>query len=130
MSILAIKQLKEQPETAAKGTKWTQEEEAQLVNSLRDGKNINDIAKEHKRTPGGILSRRRQLAVRMIESEGKSIEEVCMSLHMRPEDIEQPRQTAANNKTTASELKPETELEILNDIREILIRIESKLFKE
>lgn len=122
--------MKEQPETAAVGNRWTPEEEAQLVDSLGNGKDIEDIAKEHKRTLGGIKSRMRHIAVRMIESDGKSIEQVCVMFNMTPEDIEDAqKRRAANNKTTPMS-KPETELEVLNDIRKILIRIESKLFKE
>lgn len=126
-----IRKMKEQPETSAVGNKWTSEEEARLVDSLRNGRNIDDISKEHKRTPGGIKSRMRKIAVNMIESEGKSIEEVCAELHMIPEDIvDAQNKRAVANKRTMSKLKPETELEILNDIRKILIRIESKLFEE
>lgn len=90
-----IKQLKEQPETAAVGNRWTPEEEAQLVDSLGNGKDIDDIANEHKRTSGGIKSRMREIAVRMIESEGKSIEEVCVALHMTSEEIEDAKQRRA-----------------------------------
>jgi hypothetical protein len=71
-----IKKLKEQPETAAAGNRWTPEEETQLIDALGNNKDVEDIAKDHKRTPGGIRSRMREIAVRMIETDGKSIEEV------------------------------------------------------
>lgn len=83
-----IKQLKKQPETAAVGNRWTPEEETRLIDSLGQGKDIDEIAKEHKRTSGGIRSRMSMIALRMIESEGKSIEEVCVALHMTSEEIE------------------------------------------
>jgi len=128
-----IKQMKSQPETAAVGSKWTPEEEVLLIDSLGNDKNIDDIAKEHKRTPGGIRSRMRIIAVRMIENDGKSIEEVCNKLRMTSEEIEdaQKRRTASKHNTEAkSKPKPETELDVLNDIRKRLIRIEAKLLQE
>lgn len=81
-----IKQLKEQPETAAVGNRWTPEEETRLIDSLGQGKNIDEIAKDHKRTTGGIKSHMKEIAVRMIENDGKSVEEVCMTLRLTLKD--------------------------------------------
>lgn len=83
-----IKRLKEQSDTSAIGNRWTPEEEQQLIDSLGNGQDIDDIAKKHKRTLGGIKSRIRKIAVRMIENDSKSIEEVCASLQITKEDIE------------------------------------------
>lgn len=131
-----IKQLKEQPETVAAGSKWPPEEEEQLIHSLANGKDIDEIAKEHKRTVGGIRSRMRNIAVSMIENDGKSIEEVCVVLHMTTQDVEdaQKRRNVACNKSSTSKSKVEprveTELDVLKDIRKLLIQIEANLIKD
>lgn len=125
-----MKEQRENPETAAAGTKWTPEEELQLTNSIMADKSIDDIAKEHKRTAGGIKSRLREIAVRMIENEGKSIEEVSVQLRLTYEEIEDAQKRRAINKTTAPKSKHETELDVLKDIRKLLIQIEAKLLKE
>lgn len=124
-----IKQLKEQPETAAVGNRWTPEEETRLIDSLGQGKDIDEIAKDHKRTTGGIKCRMKEIAVRMIENDGKSVEEVCMTLRLTLEDIEDA-QKKRNKQTTVPKPKLETELDVLKDIRSLLVRIEAKLLKE
>lgn len=123
-----IKQLKEQPETSAVGNRWTPEEETRLIDSLGQGKDIDEIAKEHKRTVGGIKSRMKEIAIRMIENDGKSVEEVCMTLHLTLEDIEDAQKK--RNKQATVPKKLETELDVLKDIRSLLVRIEAKLLEE
>jgi len=44
------------------GKAWRDEEVQQLLNSIQQKKSIEDIAKEHERTVGGIQSRLRELA--------------------------------------------------------------------
>ena len=117
-----IRKLKEQPETAAAGNIWTSEEETKLIEALKDNKNIKDIAKEHKRTSGGIKSRIKELAVRMIETDGSSIDEVCDIFKMTPYEIQ-----AAQTQKRRIATKAETELDVLKDIRKLLIRIEEKI---
>ena len=82
-----INRLKEQPETALVGQKWTHEEEMQLVDLLESGKDIDSIAKKHKRTTGGINARMKDIAVRMIEKDGKSMEDTCLTMHLTREEI-------------------------------------------
>ena len=45
------------------GTKWTVEEEKQLLEEFSNGIKISEIAKLHSRTPGGIRSRLKKLGV-------------------------------------------------------------------
>ncbi len=47
------------------GNKWTEKEENMLLQELNDNLNIATIAKNHKRTTGGINSRRREIAYKM-----------------------------------------------------------------
>ncbi len=127
-----LKELRENPETAAAGKRWTPEEELLLLESITNDKDIEAIAKEHKRTAGGITSRLRDIAIRMIETDGKSIQEVCDTLRLTHEEIQdaQKRRAAAKNKKTTPPPKPETELQLLKDIHEILVRIEAKLLND
>lgn len=121
-----FKHLREKPEMAAVGTKWTESEEVQLIESIASGIEIKDIAGEHKRTVGGIASRLREIAVRMIEIDGKTVEDVCSTLRLSKDEVLDAR----NRRMIAKKSKPETEMDILNDVRRILLRIESKLFNE
>lgn len=124
--------MKSQSELAATGTRWTLIEENKLIESLNAGKDIDEIAKEHKRTSGGIRARQREIAVRMIEIDGKSIEMVSTTLRLTLEEIEdaQKRRVAAKNQKIIPQSKAEKELDLLKDIRDILIRIESKLLRD
>ena len=49
-------------EDSNKGQKWTNEEELLLLQELNNNINIKSIAQSHKRTIGGINSRRRKIA--------------------------------------------------------------------
>ncbi len=127
-----IKRLQEMPETSNVGMKWTPQEEQQLIESLRHGKDVNDIAKEHKRTQGGIKSHIKKIAVDMIENEGKSINDVCTLLHLTQKEIEISQNMRARKRCSAPTTphsKNETTLDVLKDIRSLLLRIEDKLLK-
>ena len=121
-----IMKLSEQPETAAAGKSWTLEEENQLIDSLSTGKEISDIANEHKRTMGGIKSRIRVIAFRMVETDGLTMEEVSAKLRLTPEEIKDALQRR-RSRIAQPKTKPDTDIDILKDIRDILIRIEAKL---
>ena len=45
------------------GAPWDDDEQKQLLKSIAKGMSINDIAKEHDRTVGGIRARLRHIAV-------------------------------------------------------------------
>ena len=64
--------IRKRRDTSASGNRWTPEEEAQLVDALGKYKDICTIATDHKRTPGGVWSHMCKMAVRMMETEGKS----------------------------------------------------------
>jgi hypothetical protein len=93
------KQLRDKEETAAVGSKWTSQEEQEVLDSIQKGTDIDDIAKAQKRTPGGIRSRLMLMAVRMIETDGKSIEDVCATLRLQPEAVLQHQRRRAAEKT-------------------------------
>ena len=68
------------------GTKWTNEEEAQLLKEIANNLSYEEIALEHKRQPNGIMIRVRQLAYKMFTN-GKSIEEVRRDTKLLEKDL-------------------------------------------
>lgn len=117
-NLSVFKKLREEKETSSVGKKWTSQEETQLLNSItKNKKSFEDIAKEHKRTVNGIKCRLKKLALDMIEKDGKTVEETATLMNLTVEEIEEYQK---NKKET------ETEIDILKDIRDILIRLENK----
>ena len=91
---------------AAKGKKWSSEEETQLLDELDRGLNVNSIASLHDRTYGGITSRMREIACRMIEA-GEEMSKVVMvtkvSEHQINDAIEKKKYTAKKRDERKSE---------------------------
>ena len=50
---------------SAKGARWTPDEENQLLNEIKQGMDVAQIAHIHNRTVGGITGRMREIAYRM-----------------------------------------------------------------
>lgn len=136
----SIQKLKELPETASVGSMWTVEEEKRLIESLSNDKSIDDIAKEHKRTTGGIKSRINLMAVNMIDKNEESIDDVCVMFRLAKHELEYRQEKFAAKKEKAKAKKKETSteesktdetyLDILKDIRAILLRMEENLFNK
>ena len=126
-----MQKMKELPETASVGSMWTVTEEQKLIEALSGDKSIDDIAKEHKRTAGGIKSRINFIAVNMLEKNEKPIEDVCAMFRLAKHELEYRQAKFASKKEKAKAKKEEqtgeTQIEILKDIRAILLRMEAKL---
>ena len=58
------------------GAAWKDEELIQLLTSIKNKESIQDIAKKHSRTEGGIRSRLRVLAAEYYTNDDKSIDEI------------------------------------------------------
>lgn len=58
------------------GAPWKDEELIQLLTSVKNKESIQEIAKKHSRTEGGIISRLRVLAAEYYTNDDKSIEEI------------------------------------------------------
>jgi len=61
---------------ARMGKPWNDDESIKLLNSIQKKRSINDIAKEHERTPGGITSKLKSLAVDYYINDMKPIEKI------------------------------------------------------
>lgn len=118
-NLSVFKKIREEKETSCVGKKWTSQEETELLNSVtKNKKSFEDIAKEHKRTVNGIKCRLKKIAFDMIEKDGKTIEETANLLNLSVEEIIETRKNQKSMK--------ETEMDVLKDIRNILIRLENK----
>jgi hypothetical protein len=109
------------------GSRWTSDEESRLLELIANGADIQEIATKHKRTKGGIRSRLNVIAVRMIETEGKSMQDVSETLCMKVSKIAAAQKRFGAQETELDVLK-ETELDVLKEIRAILLRMEASLF--
>ena len=66
---------------------WKDEELIQLLTSVKNKESIQDIAKKHSRTEGGIISRLRVLAAEYYTNDDKSIEEIKVITGLDKESI-------------------------------------------
>jgi hypothetical protein len=68
------------------GQKWTEQEELSLLDKLNKGVEIEEIAKEHSRTVGGINSRRREIAYKLY-LQNVSTEDIVMQTKLDSQEI-------------------------------------------
>lgn len=68
------------------GKRWTEEEEKQMVEEIKT-LSVEEVAKIHKRMPGGISARLCLVAARLLK-EGKTMEEVVLATKQSKDNIE------------------------------------------
>lgn len=121
------------------GQKWEKDEEDFVLARIKQGAIPMVIAKEVKRTTGGIVSHLRQMACSWIDS-GTSIEEAAEKTGLPVFDIQDSlkrRELAKQMKELSpkkqASIRPfflnkteETELDILRDIRSLLQQLVDK----
>ena len=78
------------------GEKWSDEEEILLLEELNNNIDIEIIAQKHKRTTGGINSRRREIAYKMY-LKNVSIEEIIRQTKLDNNSIEKTIKNKQNN---------------------------------
>lgn len=74
-------------ETLKRGSRWTKEEDEQIINEIKDGLELSEIAKNHSRTITGITCRIYQHVYNMIEKDGKKIEEIASYISIPIKDL-------------------------------------------
>ena len=77
-----LKALREDPNTAKAGMKWTPEEDAELVTQATSGMDFIEIATHHKRTSKGVKSRIMAHAVNYLKTQDTNIEDVAKHFHV------------------------------------------------
>ena len=107
------------------GEKWGSDEITKLLSSIENKTSIEDIAKEHRRTVGGINTRRRCLAVDYWFNEKKSKDEIMRITGLTLADIDD----AIKRKESALRLKKIIE-ENKNEIPNTTESLQSKEIAE
>lgn len=84
-----LREQRKNPETSRAGLKWDNEEDCSLVDKVKDGVSIDDIAKEHQRTSGSIKTRLIVKAIQLMENDNQSLEDVSSTFNLQESDIEE-----------------------------------------
>jgi repressor of nif and glnA expression len=136
-----MKKLRENPDTSRAGLKWDEEEDNKVITKIKKGIDINEIAKELKRTVNSIKTRIVMQGIKEIEENKRTKNDVFKELKITDTDIkeykekkvqrdEQQKQYSniiLNKNITNPTIKDNYCL--LKEIAQILIRIEEKLDK-
>ena len=83
-----MKILREHPETARAGLKWEEEESQELMNRIKDGVSLEDIANTHKRTVSGVKNRIMTNALNILKEKKISLDEVSKLVNISVFDLE------------------------------------------
>ena len=82
-----IKALKEIPETANAGSRWSDDEIKDLLSEVENKINLTDIANNHKRTLNSIVGKLLNIAEQFIENDKLDIDSVSKKVNLPIEDI-------------------------------------------
>lgn len=102
--------LREQPDTARAGVKWTDEENEQLMKEVMDGMNLDDVAKRHQRTITGVKSRVMTNALTMMTDEDLTLQDVSNLVNISVEDLENHKRRQEQKATTPKVKKTVTKM--------------------
>jgi hypothetical protein len=83
----SMKILREYPETARAGLKWDEEESQELMNRIKDGMSLEDIANTHKRTVSGVKNRIMTNALNIMKEKKISLDEVSKLVNISVFDL-------------------------------------------
>ncbi len=82
-----MKKLRENPDTSRAGLKWDDSEDENVLNKLKSGMSVDDIAKALKRTANSIKTRIIMNAVKQIDEDKKDKNQVIKELKITEADI-------------------------------------------
>lgn len=82
-----MKKLRENPDTSRAGLKWDDSEDENVLNKLKSGMSVDDIAKALKRTANSIKTRIIMNAVKQIDEDKKDKNQVIKELKITETDI-------------------------------------------
>jgi uncharacterized protein (DUF433 family) len=83
----SMKKLRENPDTSRAGLKWDDSEDENVLNKLKGGMSVDDIAKNLKRTANSIKTRIIMNAVTQIEEDNTKKEIILKELNVSEADI-------------------------------------------
>jgi len=136
-----MKKLRENPDTSRAGLKWDEDEDNKVTTKIKNGIDINDIAKELKRTVNSIKTRIVMQGIKEIEENKKAKNDVFKELKITDTDIkeykekklqrdEQQKQYSSNilNKNITNPTIKDNYC-LLKEISVLLMKIDEKLDK-
>lgn len=126
--------LREQPDTARAGMKWTEEENNELMKAIMEGVDLEEVSKKHKRTVTGVKSRVMTNALQMIKDRDLTLHDVAELVHISIEDLtihkkkQDEKASTPKVKITASSVNEATESSVsYHDVMSILTEIRDYL---
>jgi len=130
-----IKELKNQLETSNAGSRWSDEENEQLLEELKNNKSYEDIAKDHKRTITAIKAHVICYVIfpiyKIDEIESK-IDEISEKYNIEPEIIIRYVKKQIKNNEDKKDVKDNKEITVnkrLENIEKILIKLNEQIDK-
>ena len=113
-----IKALKEKPETANAGLRWSDDEIKELLSKVENNVNLTEIANTHKRTLNSIIGKLLNIAEKLINEDELDIKIVSKKVNLPIEDI---TVYLAKNKNKITKKKVIKEPEIIIEKKKELI---------
>lgn len=135
----SMKKLRENPDTSRAGLKWDDSEDENVINKLKGGMSVDDIAKNLKRTANSIKTRIIMNAVTQIEEDSTKKEQILKELNVSEADIteykdkkqqrDEQQKTFINSMISKNIYNPtiRDNYQLLKEILNRLTVIESKL---
>lgn len=80
--------MRDKPETARAGVKWTEEENQELMDRVKKHMTLEEIAHKHQRTVSAVKCRVMDNALNMMNMDGLTLEAVARVVNIPAEDIE------------------------------------------
>jgi hypothetical protein len=84
-----VNNVKNNPETERAGMPWSKEENEELMNHVANGLTVEQIAKYHKRTMGGIQARMVFNAWMLVQDQKMDVEQACEHARVSLEEYSQ-----------------------------------------
>lgn len=97
--------------------RWTKIEEDDMIKELRAGFSHEDISQKHGRTMGGICIRLQDIAIKMMNEEGKSLKDVSNFTKLDENRIQESIMRRKNKKSPPK--KTDIDKEQHNDIQNV-----------
>jgi ATP-dependent exoDNAse (exonuclease V) alpha subunit len=120
-----IQALKQNPETAKAGVRWTSEEVIQLVKEIKGKSSIKEISKIHQRTEGSIIAKLLSVASSYV-IDGQDIKDVAINLNLSVSDIKDHIEKNKNKKKIVIKEKEKEENEIIDPPKIIILTKEQQ----
>jgi len=111
------------------GQPWKEDEVVKLLRSIQKKKSIEDIAKEHDRTEGGIISYIKKLATDYHFNDKRPIEEIQQYTGLSKEEIEEAikKRVIKKKKPTVSITDADEDEPTMKEVVSLLKDIQGKL---